>query len=109
LAARGAGAAVSAQLLALGPEVILAEGGAMVRELQQVTATVPIVFAGATDPVSGGLVESLAHPGRNTTGFALLEYGTSSKRLELLRQLTPPVTRVAVIRDPTAVAGGGQL
>jgi putative ABC transport system substrate-binding protein len=99
----------AAELLALRPEVILAEGGAMVRELQQATGTVPIVFAGATDPVSGGLVESLAHPGRNTTGFALLEYGANPKRLELLRQLAPGVSRVAVMRDPTAVAGGGQL
>jgi putative ABC transport system substrate-binding protein len=99
----------AAELIALAPDVILAEGGTIVRELQQASTTVPIVFASATDPVSGGLVESLAHPGRNTTGFATLEYGTSPKYLELMRQVAPRVTRVAVIRDPTGVAGGGQL
>ena len=99
----------AAELVALGPDVVIGEGGTIVRELQQASATVPIVFAGVTDPVGGGLVASLAHPGRNTTGFAAVEYGTSLKYIELLRGIAPSVSRVAVIRDPTAVAGGGQL
>jgi putative ABC transport system substrate-binding protein len=69
----------------------------------------PIVFAGALDPVGSGLVESLARPGGNTTGFSGIEYGVSAKRLELLKQIAPRVTRAAVVRDPTAAGGGGQL
>ena len=77
--------------------------------LQQVTRTVPIVFATATDPVGGGLVASLARPGGNVTGFTTFEYGIAAKWLELLKQLAPRLTRVAVIRDPSLPTGTGQL
>jgi ABC-type uncharacterized transport system substrate-binding protein len=70
---------------------------------------VPIVFVNATDPVGGGLVASLARPGGNTTGFTQFEFGLSAKWLELLKEIAPAITRVAVIRDPTARTGGGQL
>jgi putative ABC transport system substrate-binding protein len=99
----------AAELVALAPDVILADGGTIVRELQQASAAIPIVFTNTTDPVSGGLVASLSRPGGHTTGFASSDYGTSPKYLELLREVAPHVTRVAVIRDPTAVGGGGQL
>jgi putative ABC transport system substrate-binding protein len=99
----------AAELVALAPDVILASGGTAVRELLRATATVPIVFVTVADPVGGGLVASLARPGGNATGFLSMEYGTSGKWLELLKQIAPRVTRAAVIRDPTATSGGGQL
>jgi putative tryptophan/tyrosine transport system substrate-binding protein len=99
----------AAELVALAPDVILTFGGTTVRALQRATATVPIVFVNVSDPVGGGLVASLARPGGNATGFASVEYGMSTKWLELLKQIAPRMTRVAVIRDPTSAGGGGQL
>ena len=95
----------AAELVALAPDVILASGGAVVGPLLQVTRTVPIVFTLTPDPVGAGFVESLAHPGGNATGFTSIEYGTSGKWLELLREIAPGVTQVAVLRDPTLPAG----
>jgi putative ABC transport system substrate-binding protein len=99
----------AAELVALMPDILVATTGSTVRALQQVTRIVPIVFTGALDPVGGGLVASLARPGGNTTGFASIEYGISGKWPELLKQIAPMVTRAAVIRDPTAAGGGGQM
>ena len=99
----------AAELIALMPDVILASGATSVAALQQITRTVPIVFAQVTDPVGGGLVASLARPGGNATGFTQFEYGISGKWLELLKQIAPRVTRAAVIRDPTVPAGIGQF
>jgi putative ABC transport system substrate-binding protein len=70
---------------------------------------VPIVFAGIVDPVGQGFVESLARPGGNATGFMNLEYGLSGKWLELLKEIVPGLTRVAVIRDASTAIGSGQL
>jgi ABC-type uncharacterized transport system substrate-binding protein len=98
----------AAELLALGPDVIMAPGGSTVRALQQATSSVPIVFGEVTDPVGGGLVASLAKPGGNTTGFASFEYGMGAKWLELLKEIAPSVTRVAILRDSIGVGGGGQ-
>ena len=99
----------AAELVALAPDVILAATTPGVTAVQQATRTVPIVFVTVIDPVSAGFVSTLARPGGNTTGFALFEYGTSAKWLELLKQIAPRVTRVAVVRDPTQVSGTGQL
>ena len=77
--------------------------------LQKVTRTLPIVFAHVADPVGAGHVDSLSRPGRNITGFMLFEYGFSGKWLELLKQIAPQVTRVAVIRDPAISAGTAQF
>jgi putative ABC transport system substrate-binding protein len=74
--------------------------------LLQATRTVPIVFVNVADPVGAGLVESLARPGGNATGFMQSEYSLSGKWLELLKQIAPGVTRAAVLRDPTALIGG---
>jgi ABC-type uncharacterized transport system substrate-binding protein len=68
-----------------------------------------IVFAQVTDPVGAGLVESLARPGGNATGFALAEYSTSGKWMELLKEVAPSVTRVAVLRDQASQTGLGQF
>ena len=97
------------ELVALAPDVIFAGGGITVAPLLQATQTIPIVFANATDPVGQSLVVSLARPGGNATGFSLFEFGISGKWLELLKQIAPRVTRVAVIRDPSGPAGAGQL
>ena len=99
----------AAELVALAPDVILAAGGPTVGPMQQATRTVPIVFAIVTDPVGAGYVESLARPGGNTTGFMNFEYGISGKWLELLKQIAPRVTRVAVLRDSALASGIGQL
>jgi putative ABC transport system substrate-binding protein len=98
----------AAELVALAPDVILAVGSAALGALKQVTRTVPIVFAIVADPVGGGYVDSLARPGGNVTGFLLFEYGIAGKWLELLKQIAPPITRAAVIRDPSASSGIGQ-
>jgi putative tryptophan/tyrosine transport system substrate-binding protein len=97
------------ELLTLAPDVIIAVATPNVVALQQATRTVPIVFVGVTDPVGAGLVESLAHPGGNTTGFGIFEYSISGKWLELLREIAPRVKRVAVIRDPSLTSGTAQL
>jgi len=99
----------AAELVALAPDVILASNIPVVLALQQATRTVPIVFAAVTDPVGAGLVASLARPGGNTTGFTLFEFGISAKWLELLKDIAPGVTRVAILRDPTIASGAGQL
>jgi putative ABC transport system substrate-binding protein len=67
------------------------------------------VFAVVIDPVGAGFVDSLARPGGNTTGFTIFEYGMSGKWLELLKQIAPPMTRAAVLRDPTIASGIGQF
>jgi putative ABC transport system substrate-binding protein len=89
------------ELLALTPDVVLASGTPSVQALQQATRTVPIVFAQVGDPVGMGVVASLARPGGNTTGFTPWEYGFSAKWVELLKEIAPRVTRVAVLRDLT--------
>jgi putative tryptophan/tyrosine transport system substrate-binding protein len=85
-------------------DVIVASASPSVAALQQVTRSVPIVFANVIDPVGAGFVDSLARPGGNTTGFTVFEYSISGKWLELLKKIAPNVTRVAVIRD---TSGGG--
>ncbi len=99
----------AAELVALSPDVIVATAGSIVGALQQVSRTVPIVFVTTVDPVGGGWVESLARPGGNATGFASHEFSMSGKWLELLKEIAPRVTRVAVIRDPNVPAGSGGL
>jgi putative tryptophan/tyrosine transport system substrate-binding protein len=97
------------ELVALAPDVVLASTTPGVRELQQATRTVPIVFVAVADPVAAGFVDSLARPGRNATGFSVFEYGISGKWLELLKEIAPRVTRAAILRDPAIASGIGQL
>ena len=99
----------AAELVALAPDAILASGGAVAGSLLQATRKVPIVFTLTPDPVGAGFVESLAHPGGNATGFTSIEYGMSGKWLELMREIAPRVTRVAVLRDRTLPAGIAQF
>jgi putative ABC transport system substrate-binding protein len=95
----------AAELVALAPDLILASDTLSVAALQHVSRTLPIVFAAVTDPVGAGFVDSLARPGGNATGFMIYEYSLSAKWLELLKQIAPNVTRVAVIRNSDNPAG----
>jgi len=97
------------ELVALAPEVIVAHGAPTVGPLLQATRTVPVVFPVVADPVAAGYVESLARPGGNATGFMAYEYSLGGKWLELLKQIAPSVTRVAVLRDPDLTSGTGQF
>jgi putative tryptophan/tyrosine transport system substrate-binding protein len=101
--------AMAAELVALSPDVIVASGTSTVGPLLQVTRTVPIVFPVAVDPVGAGFVESLARPGGNATGFMTFEFNVAGKWLELLKQIAPNVTRVAVLRDSANSSEVGQL
>ena len=97
----------AAELVALGPDVILTNGAAVLAPLLQATNSVPIVFVLVADPVGAGLVDSMARPGGNATGFTALEYGLGGKFLELLKEIAPDTTRAAVIRDPVTSVGIG--
>jgi putative ABC transport system substrate-binding protein len=99
----------SAELVALAPDVILATGNAAAAPLLHATRTVPIVFVIVPDPVGAGLVDSLARPGGNATGFVSFEYGMSAKLLELLKEIAPNVTRAGIIRDPALASGPAQF
>jgi len=99
----------SEELIALEPDVIVAAGSQSGAALLRVTRTVPIVFAGVIDPVGAGFVTSMARPGGNATGFTSFEYSLSGKWLELLKEIAPNLTRVAVLRDPSFAAGIGQF
>jgi putative ABC transport system substrate-binding protein len=97
------------ELIALAPDIFLADATPSVTALQHATRTLPIVFASVLDPVGAGFVDSLSRPGGNITGFMPFEYGFSGKWLELLKQIAPQVTRAAVIRDPALVSGTAQF
>ena len=97
------------ELAALAPDVILTAGSAAIEPMRQATRTIPIVFVIVPDPVGAGFVESLSRPGGNATGFMMFEYNLSGKWLELLKEITPGVTRAAVLRDPAITAGIGQF
>ena len=96
-------------MAALAPDVIPASGTLSVGALQHVTRTLPIVFVQVTDPVGAGFVDTLARPGGNTTGFMLFEYSLAGKWLELLKQMTPGMTRTAILRDPSNPAASAQF
>lgn len=97
----------AAELIALAPDVILALSSAALAPLLEVDRAVPIVFAGIADPVAAGYVESLSRPGGNATGFTIYEYSIGGKWLELLKEMAPHATRVAVLRETGIAAGPG--
>jgi putative ABC transport system substrate-binding protein len=99
----------AAELVALAPDVIVANGGAAVAPLLQATRTIPTVFTIVPDPVGAGFVGSLARPGGNVTGFLSFEFGLAGKWLALLKEIAPAVTRAAILRDPAITAGVGQF
>jgi putative ABC transport system substrate-binding protein len=99
----------AAELVALAPDVILTQSSNAVAPLLQATHTVPIVFTIVADPVGAGYVDSLARPGGNATGFTVFEYAMGGKWLELLKEIAPRVTRVAVLREAAIAAGPAQF
>jgi putative ABC transport system substrate-binding protein len=99
----------AAELVALAPDVILAAGSQSLAALQQTATTVPIVFVNVVDPVGAGFVARLARPGGNATGFTPFEYSLSGKWLELLKEIAPNLTRIAILRDPGIATGIGQF
>jgi putative ABC transport system substrate-binding protein len=88
------------ELLALQPEVILTQNTPPTGSMLQQTRSIPVVFVVVADPVGSGFVESLARPGGNATGFTIMEPTISGKWVELLREIAPRVTRVALLFNP---------
>jgi putative ABC transport system substrate-binding protein len=99
----------AAELVALAPDAIFSIGSLPAASLQQATRTIPIVFMNVTDPVGAGVVQSMAHPGGNITGFSNFEYSMSGKWAELLKQIAPNTTRALVLRDSSSATGIGQF
>jgi putative tryptophan/tyrosine transport system substrate-binding protein len=99
----------AAELVAAVPDVILAHSSGAVTPLLQATKAIPVVFAIVADPVGAGFVQNLARPGGNATGFTNFEYAMGGKWLELLKEISPRLTRVAVLRESAMVAGPGQF
>jgi putative ABC transport system substrate-binding protein len=97
------------ELVALGPDVVVAVSSGAVAPLREVTRSIPIVFAVVADAVGAGFVESLVRPGSNITGFTAFEYSVGGKWLELLKEIVPRLARVAVLRDSAIAAGPGQF
>jgi putative tryptophan/tyrosine transport system substrate-binding protein len=89
------------EVVALAPDVILASSNPMLVHLRDATRTIPVVFAAVIEPVAAGFVESLSRPGGNITGFSSADYGVSAKWLEVLKEIAPRITRVAVLYDPS--------
>ena len=99
----------ASELVALAPDVIVANGSSAAEPLLQVTRTLPIVFVLVPDPVGAGLVDSLARPGGNATGFMSFDFSMGGKWLEVLKQIAPQTTRVGVLRDSSQIGGVGQF
>jgi ABC-type uncharacterized transport system substrate-binding protein len=98
-----------AELVALAPDVILTSGSVVIGPMVRATLSIPIIFLQVIDPVGSGLIESMAHPGGNVTGFTQFEYSLAGKWLELLKEIAPNLSRVAVLRDATRGPGIGQF
>jgi ABC-type uncharacterized transport system substrate-binding protein len=98
-----------AELVASAPDVILTSGSLVVGPMVRATRNIPIVFLQVIDPVGSGLIESMAQPGGNVTGFTQFEYSLAGKWLELLKEIAPNLSRVAGLRDATRGPGIGQF
>lgn len=99
----------AAELVALAPEVIMVTSSLPTVSVQRATRTLPIVFVLVADPVGAGITENMARPSGNATGFTPFEFTTAAKYLELLKEIAPNLTRVAVTVDNNAVGSVGQL
>ena len=101
--------AAAAELAALNPDVIVTTGAPILGALHRVTKTLPIVFTLVTDPVTDGFVASLARPGGNITGFTIFEHSFAGKWLEMLKEVVPGITQVAVLQNPDHPAWNAYL
>jgi putative ABC transport system substrate-binding protein len=101
--------ALAADLVRSKVDVIVAASGAATRAVQQTTRTIPIVMSLVNDPVGSGLVASLARPGGNVTGLTIMAPDLSGKRLQLLKEVVPKVSRVALLRNPDNPADAAML
>jgi ABC-type uncharacterized transport system substrate-binding protein len=90
----------AANLVELKPDAIVAVGGRVIPVLMQLTRSIPIILPGAVDAVGEGFIKSLAQPGGNVTGFAVMEFSIFGKFLETLKQIAPETSRVAIIYNP---------
>jgi putative tryptophan/tyrosine transport system substrate-binding protein len=97
------------EVVALAPDVLLASSNIVIEQLSKATGTIPIVMVQVIDPVGSGYVESMARPGGNITGFTQFEYSLAGKWLDLLMEIAPRTSRVAVLREPTRGPGIGQF
>src|ERR1700756_5260509 len=97
------------EVVALAPDVLLGSSNIVIEQLSKATGTIPIVMVQVVDPVGSGYIESMARPGGNITGFTQFEYSLAGKWLDLLMEIAPRTSRVAVLRDPTRGAGIGQF
>jgi putative tryptophan/tyrosine transport system substrate-binding protein len=100
---------LAAELVKLAPDVILTSSSVVTSAMLQATRTIPIVFPVVGDPVAAGFIDSLARPGGNATGFMTTEYSMAGKLLELLKQVAPRVTRLAVLRNSATPTGPAQF
>jgi ABC-type uncharacterized transport system substrate-binding protein len=100
---------ISAELVGLKVDVIVANGSAVYRSLQRATSTIPVVITTSPDPVGDGIAASLAHPGGNFTGLATGNADVAPKYIELLKLAVPKVSRVAALMNPTNAGHAGQL
>jgi putative tryptophan/tyrosine transport system substrate-binding protein len=101
--------AYAAELIQLRPDVILAYGNPLLAALRRETRSIPIVFAQVSNPVGGGFIASVAHPGGNITGFTNFEFAIGGKWLEILKEAAPSTKRVAVILNPENPTASGYL
>jgi putative tryptophan/tyrosine transport system substrate-binding protein len=97
------------EVAAIAPDVLLASSNVVITPLLRATRNTPIVMVQVIDPVGSGYVESMAKPGRNVTGFTQFEYSLAGKWLDLLMEITPRISRIAVLREPTRGPGIGQF
>src|SRR5262249_13846740 len=101
--------AYAIELVGMKPDVVLAVSAQALQPLQEATNNTPIVFTQMGDPIGSGFVTSLAHPGGNITGFTPAEFSIHGKRLELLKEVAPHITRVAVLFNPEQIPQAGML
>ena len=102
--------ALAAELAGLRVDVIVAGGGSnLVRTIMQATTTIPIVMAAGSDPVAAGLISSLARPGGNVTGLTSLSLDLSGKRVELLKEAIPKLSRLGVLWNPSDPGAAGNF
>jgi hypothetical protein len=88
------------ELARLAPDAIFVTGSPSLRAMRRASVNIPIVFGSVADPVEQGFVSSLAHPGANITGFAVVEFGFAPKQLDLLKKLAPNLERITYLYDP---------